>query len=157
LTLCIPKICPLFKKKEHGLYAQDFAKIAQFPKADLSHAYLVRADFGHAQCTLCKRKICPLTLCIPKICPLTLCIPKICPLTLCFPKTCPLTLRTPKIHPQFSSQTLSARIDRNTEFKFLQLEGGIDKDVIKNIENAKNYLNESASKKLQAIIKKSAP
>jgi hypothetical protein len=45
------------------------------------------------------------------------------------------------------------RIDRNTEFKFLQLEGGIDKDVIKNIENAKNYLNESASKKLQAIIK----
>jgi hypothetical protein len=36
----------LFKKKEHGLYAQDFAKIAQFPKADLSHAYLVRADFS---------------------------------------------------------------------------------------------------------------
>jgi hypothetical protein len=35
----------------------------------------------------------------------------------------------------------------------LQLEGEIDKDVIKNIENAKNYLNESASKKLQAIIK----
>jgi hypothetical protein len=61
------------------------------------------------------------------------------------------------------------RIDRNTEFKFLQLEGEIDKDVklnflliyqdnlviffFKNIENAKNYLNESASKKLQAIIK----
>jgi hypothetical protein len=35
----------------------------------------------------------------------------------------------------------------------LQLEGEIDKDVIKNIENTKNYLNESASKKLQAIIK----
>jgi hypothetical protein len=52
---------------------------------------------------------------------------------------------------EFSSQTLSSRIDRNTEFKFLQLEGEIDKDVIKNIENAKNYLNESASKKLQAI------
>jgi hypothetical protein len=54
---------------------------------------------------------------------------------------------------EFSSQTLSTRIDRNTEFKFLQLEGEIDKDVIKNIENTKNYLNESASKKLQAIIK----
>jgi hypothetical protein len=33
---------------------------------------------------------------------------------------------------EFSSQTLSSRIDRNTEFKFLQLEGEIDKDVIKN-------------------------
>jgi uncharacterized protein YjbI with pentapeptide repeats len=30
---------------------------------------------------------------------------------------------------EFSSQTLSSRIDRNTEFKFLQLEGEIDKDV----------------------------
>jgi hypothetical protein len=33
----------------------------------------------------------------------------------------------------------------------LQLEGEIDKDVIKNIKNAKNYLNESASKKLRKI------
>jgi hypothetical protein len=37
---------------------------------------------------------------------------------------------------EFSSQTLSSRIDRNTEFKFLQLEGEIDKNVIKNIENS---------------------
>jgi hypothetical protein len=49
----------------------------------------------------------------------------------------------------FSSQTLSTRIDRNTEFKFLQLEGEIDKDVIKNIENAKKYLNKFG---LQRII-----
>ena len=40
----------LFKKHKHGLYAQDFAKQEDFPWADLSHAYLVKADFGHAQC-----------------------------------------------------------------------------------------------------------
>jgi uncharacterized protein YjbI with pentapeptide repeats len=40
----------LFKKHKHGLYAQDFAKQEDFPWADLSHAYLVKADFGGAQC-----------------------------------------------------------------------------------------------------------
>ena len=40
----------LFKEKERGLYAQDFAKVAGFPRADLSHAYLVKADFRYAQC-----------------------------------------------------------------------------------------------------------
>jgi hypothetical protein len=36
-------------------------------------------------------------------------------------------------------QELSSRIGEDTEFETLQLEGKIDKDVIKNIENAKNY------------------
>jgi uncharacterized protein YjbI with pentapeptide repeats len=40
----------LFKEEERGLYTQDFAKVAGFPRADLSHAYLVKADFGYAQC-----------------------------------------------------------------------------------------------------------
>ncbi|VVH66801.1 hypothetical protein BSPLISOX_1961 [uncultured Gammaproteobacteria bacterium] len=40
----------LFNKHKHGLYAQDFAKQEDFPWADLSHAYLVKADFRGAQC-----------------------------------------------------------------------------------------------------------
>ncbi|VVH62731.1 hypothetical protein BSPWISOX_563, partial [uncultured Gammaproteobacteria bacterium] len=40
----------LFKKRERGLYTQDFAKVTGFPKADLSHAYLVGANFSDAQC-----------------------------------------------------------------------------------------------------------
>jgi hypothetical protein len=49
LTLCIKKtrkerpsneiqttLNLLFKEKEHGLYTQDFAKVADFPRADLS-------------------------------------------------------------------------------------------------------------------------
>ena len=40
----------LFKEKEHGLYTQDFAKVAGFPRADFEHAYLVGADFEGAQC-----------------------------------------------------------------------------------------------------------
>jgi hypothetical protein len=35
----------LFKEKEHGLYTQDFAKVAGFPRADFEHAYLVGTDF----------------------------------------------------------------------------------------------------------------
>jgi hypothetical protein len=35
----------LFKEKERGLYTQDFAKVTEFPRADLSHAYLVKANF----------------------------------------------------------------------------------------------------------------
>jgi uncharacterized protein YjbI with pentapeptide repeats len=46
----ISYIGALFKEKEYGLYTQDFAKVADFPGADLSHAYLVKADFGYAQC-----------------------------------------------------------------------------------------------------------
>jgi uncharacterized protein YjbI with pentapeptide repeats len=40
----------LFKEKERGLYAQDFAKVTEFPRADLSHAYLVGASFENARC-----------------------------------------------------------------------------------------------------------
>ncbi|CAB5507519.1 hypothetical protein AZO1586I_1889, partial [Bathymodiolus thermophilus thioautotrophic gill symbiont] len=40
----------LFKEHEHGLYTQDFARVAEFPKADLSHAYLMGANFERAQC-----------------------------------------------------------------------------------------------------------
>ncbi|SHN93299.1 pentapeptide repeat-containing protein [bacterium endosymbiont of Bathymodiolus sp. 5 South] len=40
----------LFKEEKRGLYTQDFAKVSGFPKADLSHAYLVKADFRYTQC-----------------------------------------------------------------------------------------------------------
>ena len=40
----------LFKEHEHGLYTQDFARVAEFPKADLLHAYLMGANFERAQC-----------------------------------------------------------------------------------------------------------
>jgi hypothetical protein len=40
----------LFKEEKCGLYTQDFAKVTEFPRADLSHAYLVKADFRYAQC-----------------------------------------------------------------------------------------------------------
>jgi uncharacterized protein YjbI with pentapeptide repeats len=40
----------LFKEHERGLYTQDFAKVAGFPRADFKHAYLVGADFEGAQC-----------------------------------------------------------------------------------------------------------
>jgi uncharacterized protein YjbI with pentapeptide repeats len=39
----------LFKAKI-GLYAQDFAKNKDFPRGDLSHAYLIEVDFSYAQC-----------------------------------------------------------------------------------------------------------
>jgi hypothetical protein len=42
--------CLIWIKHKHGLYAQDFAKQEDFPWADLSHAYLVKADFWNAQC-----------------------------------------------------------------------------------------------------------
>ncbi|WP_202776128.1 pentapeptide repeat-containing protein [Bathymodiolus azoricus thioautotrophic gill symbiont] len=38
----------LFRKK--GLYTKKFARAAEFPKANLSHAYLMGADFTDAQC-----------------------------------------------------------------------------------------------------------
>ncbi|CAC9455540.1 hypothetical protein BSPLISOX_1780 [uncultured Gammaproteobacteria bacterium] len=181
----------LFNEHKHGLYAQDFAKIAQFPKADLSHAYLVRADFGHAQCqrtdfwyTQCQGADFRDAQCQGAIFWRAQCqgvnfrsaqcqgasfrdaqcqgadfrdaqcqgadfALAQCQGTSFMDTQCQGAYAL----KEFSSQTLSSRIDRNTEFKFLQLEGEIDKDVIKNIENAKNYLNESASKKLQAIIK----
>jgi hypothetical protein len=63
LTLCMPKIRPLtlhkrktrpltlcIQKIRRGLYTQDFAKVTEFPRADLSHAYLVKANFRGAQC-----------------------------------------------------------------------------------------------------------
>ncbi len=40
----------LFKENKHSLYTQDFARATEFPKADLSHAYLMGADFRKAQC-----------------------------------------------------------------------------------------------------------
>ena len=36
--------------KENGLYQQDFAAQHNFPKADLSYAYLIYANFDKAQC-----------------------------------------------------------------------------------------------------------
>ncbi|VVH63987.1 pentapeptide repeat-containing protein [bacterium endosymbiont of Bathymodiolus sp. 5 South] len=40
----------LFKERERGLYTQDFAKVTEFSRADLSRAYLVQANFRGAQC-----------------------------------------------------------------------------------------------------------
>ncbi len=40
----------LFKFKEKGLYTQDFARVDEFPKANLSCAYLMGVDFTNAQC-----------------------------------------------------------------------------------------------------------
>ena len=36
--------------KEKGLYGQEFARVVEFPKANLSHAYLMGADFTNARC-----------------------------------------------------------------------------------------------------------
>jgi uncharacterized protein YjbI with pentapeptide repeats len=36
--------------KEKGLYGQEFARVVEFPKANLSHAYLMGADFTNAWC-----------------------------------------------------------------------------------------------------------
>ena len=36
--------------KEEGLYKQEFARVVEFPKANLSHAYLIQANFEYAQC-----------------------------------------------------------------------------------------------------------
>ncbi len=36
--------------KEEGLYKQEFARVVEFPKANLSHAYLIQANFMDAQC-----------------------------------------------------------------------------------------------------------
>ena len=36
--------------KEKGLYGQEFARVVGFPKANLSHAYLMGANFGDALC-----------------------------------------------------------------------------------------------------------
>jgi hypothetical protein len=47
---------------------------------------------------------------------------------------------------------ISFRIDKNTEFETLQLEGEIAENVIKNIENAKKYLSELWYEDLQTII-----
>jgi hypothetical protein len=49
LTLCIRKTrhltpCILFKEKEEGLYTQEFARVVGFPKANLSHAYLMGVE-----------------------------------------------------------------------------------------------------------------
>jgi hypothetical protein len=40
------------------------------------------------------------------------------------------------------NESSNSRIGKETEFGSLQLVGEIDKDVIKNIKNAKNYLND---------------
>jgi hypothetical protein len=102
----------LFKEEKCGLYTQDFAKVSGFPKADLSHAYLVEANFQHAQCqgasfedTQCQganffnaqcQRANFFDLCILKTRPLTLCTPKTRFLALRIKKNRPLTLCTPK-------------------------------------------------------------
>jgi uncharacterized protein YjbI with pentapeptide repeats len=110
--------------------------------ADFEGAQCQGADFKHA-------KIRPLTLCKQKIRPLTLCKQKSRLLTPCTRKYRPLTPCTRK--SEFSLQELSSRIGKNTEFETLQLKGEIAENVIKNIENAKKYLNKFG------LQRKSAP
>jgi hypothetical protein len=84
----------------------------------------------------------PLDTAHPKNSPLDTAHPKIPPLDTAHPKNSPLDTAYPKNSP-FGTAELSYRIGKETEFETLQLEGKIDKDVIKNIENAKKYLSES--------------
>jgi hypothetical protein len=65
-----------------------------------------------------------------------------------------LTLCNPKIRlasKGHSLQTLSSRIGKKTEFDFLQLEGEIAENVIKNIENAKKYLKQTQNPPLDIV------
>jgi uncharacterized protein YjbI with pentapeptide repeats len=170
----------LFKEHKRGLYAQDFAKVTEFPRADLSHAYLVGASFEHAQCqgvnfwhAQCQGADFSLAQCQGA--------------DFCFAQCQGASFRGAQCqgadfgHAQcqgvnfsrvrcqgvnfkstqcqgayalkkFYSQELSSRIGEETKFEVLQLEGEIAENVIKNIENAEKYLSESRYEDLQTII-----
>jgi uncharacterized protein YjbI with pentapeptide repeats len=190
----------LFKEEEHGLYTQDFAKVAGFPRADFEHAYLVRADFWKAQCqravfwnaqcqeanfndaqcqgaffwnTQCQRADflhaqcqganfwnaqcqgaifwkaqcqganfwkaqCQGAIFRDAQCQGAIFSDAQCQGAIFSDAQCQGAY-TPK---GVSTQTLSSRIGKETEFETLQLEGEIAEDVIKNIENSKNYLDD---------------
>ncbi|WP_180323874.1 pentapeptide repeat-containing protein [bacterium endosymbiont of Bathymodiolus sp. 5 South] len=186
----------LFKKKEHGLYAQDFAKVAGFPRADLSHAYLVEASFSDTQCqgasfrgaqcqgadfwnTQCQGASFLNTQCQGAYFWNTQCqgasfrdaqcqgvnfwgaqcqgadfLGAQCQGANFRDAQCQgANFRNAQCQGAYALKTFSFRIDKNTEFETLQLEGEIAENVIKNIENAKKYLSELWYEDLQTIIK----
>ncbi|VVH60191.1 hypothetical protein BSPCLSOX_2661 [uncultured Gammaproteobacteria bacterium] len=186
----------LFKKKEHGLYAQDFAKVAGFPRADLSHAYLVEASFSDTQCqgasfrgaqcqgvdfwnTQCQGASFLNTQCQGAYFWNTQCqgasfrdaqcqgvnfwgaqcqgadfLGAQCQGANFRDAQCQgADFRNAQCQGAYALKTFSFRIDKNTEFETLQLEGEIAENVIKNIENAKKYLSELWYEDLQTIIK----
>ena len=190
----------LFKEHKRGLYAQDFAKVTEFPRADLSHAYLVGADFGHAQCqeayfwhAQCQGARFELAQCQGASFGHAQCQGAYFSFAGCqgasfehaqcqaasfsFAQCQGVRFWSAQCQgadfkdaecqgasfmraqcqgayalKEFSEQTLSSRIGEGTEFYSLQLEGGIDKNVIKNIKNSKNYLNDIKYEKIQEII-----
>jgi uncharacterized protein YjbI with pentapeptide repeats len=210
----------LFKKHKHGLYAQDFAKQEDFPWADLSHAYLVKADFRYAQCqgasfkyaqcqgadfeyaqcqgadfrdaqcqganfrdAQCQGANFDLAQCQEVNFYRAQCqgasfksaecqganfrdaqcqgadfwVAQCQGASFRYAQCQGADFISAKCQGVYTlkevySQELSSRIGEDTEFETLQLEGKIDKDVIKNIENAKNYFSDSKYRVIQAII-----
>jgi uncharacterized protein YjbI with pentapeptide repeats len=210
----------LFKEEERGLYTQDFAKVAGFPRADFEHAYLVGADFEGAQCqgaslkyaqcqgadfeyaqcqgadfrdAQCQGASFKYAQCQGANFDLAQCQEVNFSVVQCqgasfkYAQCQGADFRDAQCQgadfwvaqcqgasfyraqcqgadfkgaqcqgvytlKEVCPQELSSRIGEDTEFETLQLEGKIDKDVIKNIENAKNYFSDSKYRVIQAII-----
>ncbi len=139
----------LFKEHEHGLYTQDFARVAEFPKADLLHAYLMGANFERAQCqgasfyaSKCQEA---------SFCGLE-CQGANFKEAQCqgadFSKTqlqgaCTIDAR---------HISLENRIGKNTELN-ITFKGRIDENTIKIIENSKSYLSDFWYQNMQKIIR----
>ncbi len=139
----------LFKEHEHGLYTQDFARVAEFPKADLLHAYLMGANFEGAQCqgasfyaSKCQEA---------SFCGLE-CQGANFKEAQCqgadFSKTqlqgaCTIDAR---------HISLENRIGKNTELN-ITFKGRIDENTIKIIENSKSYLSDFWYQNMQKIIR----
>ncbi len=139
----------LFKEHEHGLYTQDFARVAEFPKADLSHAYLMGANFERAQCqgasfyaSKCQEADFWDAHCQGANFEEAQCQGAD------FSKTqlqgaCTIDAR---------HISLENRIGKNTELN-ITFKGRIDENTIKIIENSKSYLSDFWYQNMQKIIR----
>ncbi len=139
----------LFKEHEHGLYTQDFARVAEFPKADLSHAYLMGANFERAQCqgasfyaSKCQEADFWDAHCQGANFEEAQCQGAY------FSKTqlqgaCTIDAR---------HISLENRIGKNTELN-ITFKGRIDENTIKIIENSKSYLSDFWYQNMQKIIR----
>ncbi|VVH56486.1 hypothetical protein BAZOLSSOX_1533 [uncultured Gammaproteobacteria bacterium] len=149
----------LFKEHEHGLYTQDFARVAEFPKADLSHAYLMGANFERAQCqgasfyaSKCQEADFWDAHCQGANFEEAQCQGADFWETQCqgadFSKTqlqgaCTIDAR---------HISLENRIGKNTELN-ITFKGRIDENTIKIIENSKSYLSDFWYQNMQKIIR----
>ena len=149
----------LFKEHEHGLYTQDFARVAEFPKADLSHAYLMGANFERAQCqgasfyaSKCQEADFWDAHCQGADFEEAQCQGADFWETQCqgadFSKTqlqgaCTIDAR---------HISLENRIGKNTELN-ITFKGRIDENTIKIIENSKSYLSDFWYQNMQKIIR----